>query len=43
MSEFTTIVSICSGLMTIIGLLTLFVKPLREKVLKTKQKEEEQN
>ena len=42
MIEFSTIVSICSGVMTIIGLVTFFVKPIREKVLKTKQHEKEQ-
>jgi len=42
MTIFTFIVSICSGVMTIIGLLTLFIKPIREKVLKTKEAEAKQ-
>lgn len=42
MIEFSTIVSICSGIMTIVGLITFLVKPIRERVLKTKQHEERQ-
>lgn len=39
---FATIVSVCSGVMTIIGLLTLFIKPIRDKVLKTREAEAKQ-
>lgn len=42
MEKFTTIVSIASGIMTLIGLLTLFITPIRDRVFKTRQKEREQ-
>lgn len=41
MERFTTIVSIASGIMTIIGLLTLFISPIRDRIFKIKQRDEE--
>lgn len=43
MATFSLVVSICSGVMTIIGLAVFFIRPIRDRVLKTRQREEEQN
>lgn len=43
MATFSLVVSICAGIMTILGLVVFLVKPVREKVLKTKEREEKQN
>lgn len=40
--ELAGIVSICSGIMTIITFLLFFIKPIREKLLGTKQTKEGQ-
>lgn len=43
MATFSVVVSICSGVMTIIGLFVFLCRPIRDKVLKTRLREEEQN
>lgn len=42
METFNTIVSIAEGIGVIFGLLALFYRPLRERITKAKEKEEEQ-